>query len=78
MKTLIATLLSILCLDLVNADSQCKIKFFKEDQENWRNISSGFLLGLYNDPKYNKTNCTTCWNFGDNVDKINHGLVYIE
>ena len=78
MKTFLALIFSIFCLDLVSADTQCNIKFFEEDQEDWRNISSGFLLGLYEDPKFNQTNCTACWSLGNNVGKINHGLVYVE
>jgi hypothetical protein len=35
-------------------------------------------LGLYQDPKYNQTDCATCWNLGNNVGRINHGLVYVE
>ena len=46
--------------------------------ENWKNISAGWLLGLFEDPNYNSTNCTECWNFGENMGLLNFGVVYVE
>ena len=62
----------------VNAETRCNLKFFEEDMVNWRNLSAGWLLGLYEDPTYNSTNCTDCWSLGEQVGLLNYGVVYVE
>ena len=67
-RSYLAIVFVVLCITCgtpeVNAETQCNLKFFEEDMENWRNISAGWLLGLFEDPTYNSTNCTECWAFG--------------
>ena len=62
----------------------CNLKFFEQNEHNWREISQGYLLGLYEDPgDYNllpksPNSCTDCKNFGHNIGELNKGTVLIE
>ena len=51
----------------------------KPDPEDWRDIGSGFLLGLYEDSAgENKTSCKDCWKLGANLALINTGIIQVE
>ena len=66
-------------LSLASAShARCDLKFFEEDIDNWRNISSGYLMGLYEDPQFNQTECYDCWLFGNYMALLNKGLVHVE
>ena len=66
-------------LSTVNAgETLCNIKFFETNEENWKNLASGWMLGLFKDPPYNSTTCNECWDFGNQIGLINYGVNYVE
>merc|ERR1711912_48507 len=66
-------------LNTVNAGTTlCNLKFFEYDQDNWADMASGWLLGLQENPKYNRTTCTKCSEFGNTIGLLNYGFNYVE
>ena len=63
----------------IKALTNCPIEFLKADPEDWRDIASGFLLGLFEDKAgENKTSCFDCWRLGANMALINSGIIQVE
>ena len=72
--------LLVLCSLMSHAQAflKCNIKFFEEDAQNWKDLFSGYLLGMHGDTESTKENCGECNTFGDDLGKLNRGLVLIE
>ena len=76
-QSIINMLFFLICLSSTWA--QCGLRFLSENQENWQEVSQGYLLGLYQDQgDYAPQNCTDCKNFGRNMAKLNAGTVLVE
>ena len=46
----ILALVMLSLLSFADANTLCKLKFFETNTENWADLSSGWMLGLFNDP----------------------------
>ena len=74
-------LLVALCAFMQVRDAQafirCALQFFNEDKDDWKQVGSGYLLGLHSDNVDTET-CSDCDEYGNNMALINYGLVSIE
>ena len=63
----------------VKAFTNCNLKFFATDPDNWSDIAQGYILGLYaNQSEYDKETCSECKNIGTDTGLLNVGLNYLE
>jgi hypothetical protein len=47
--------------------SQCNLKIFQEDVDEWHDLAHGFIFGLYKDPLEKSDDCAFCDKIGRHI-----------